>query len=133
MGSSTRSRYRRPAADTAEHPDRPVFVLAHLHTPNNLSTSVRQDGGSTTVNAPPLTYFEMESGVGGDSTPNDAGDNAQTAVVQVRGSVVTIRNYDLRAGRWIDQTWTWDVAKAVEDPEHRFPYYLVPMPRTPWP
>lgn len=154
----------RLAADTAEHPTWPVFVMvhmpmacthyvssewsgeglsegcgdtftsafdnypqavvfgSHIHTPNNISTSIWQDGGFTTVNAPPLSYFEMESGVGGDSTPNDAGDSAQTALVQVRGSVVTIKNYDLQAGRWIPQTWTWDIAKAVQDPEHNFPF-----------
>lgn len=152
----------RLAADTAEHPDWPVFVMvhmpmacthyvstewpgeglsegcgdtftsafddypqavvlgSHIHTPNNISSDIWQDGGFTTVNAPPLAYFEMESGVNGDSTPNDAGDSAQTALFSVHGSVVTIKNYDLQAGRWIPQTWTWDVKKSVED--HDFPF-----------
>lgn len=156
--------HTRMAAATAEHPDRPVFVLVHhplkcthyvsnewygaglsegcgdtfksvfdnfpqavvwgghIHTPNNISTSIWQDGGFTTVNAPPLAYFEMESGVDNDTTPNDAGDNAQTAVVEVAGSVVKVKNYDLQAGRWIDQTWTWDVEEAIKNPQRNFPY-----------
>lgn len=154
----------RLAADTAENPDRPVFVLVHhplkcthyvsnewygaglsegcgdtfqsvfdkfpqavvwgghIHTPNNISTSIWQDGGFTTVNAPPLAYFEMESGVGNSTVPNDAGDNAQTAVVEVNGSVVTVKNYDLRAGQWINQTWKWDVQEALKNPRRNFPF-----------
>ncbi|WP_020579671.1 metallophosphoesterase [Actinopolymorpha alba] len=154
----------RLAADTAENPDRPVFVLVHhplrcthyvsnewygaglstgcgdtfksvfdaypqavvwgghIHTPNNISTSIWQDGGFTTVNAPPLAYFEMESGVDNDTTPNDAGDNAQTSIVEVNGSVVTVKNYDLQAGQWIDQTWKWDVKTAVKNPQKNFPF-----------
>lgn len=88
----------------------------HIHTPNNISTSIWQDGGFTTVNAPPLDYFEMERGVDNDTTPNDAGNNAQTSIVEVRGSVVTVKNYDLQAGQWIDQTWKWDVEEAVRNP-----------------
>lgn len=156
--------HSRLAADTAEHPDRPVFVLVHhplrcthyvsnewygsglatgcgdtfasvfddfpqavvwgghIHTPNNISTSIWQDGGFTTVNAPPLAYFEMESGVDGDTTPNDAGDNAQTSIVEVKGSTVRVKNYDLQAGMWIDQTWKWDVAEALEDPARNFKF-----------
>ncbi len=99
----------------------------HIHTPNNISTSIWQDGGFTTVNAPPLAYFEMERGVIGqgttnDTTPDDAGDNAQSSVVEVKGSVVTIKNFDLQSGLWIDQTWSWDAAKANRDPAQNFPF-----------
>lgn len=156
--------HSRLAIDTAEHPNRPVFVLVHhplrcthyvsnewygaglaegcgdtfesvfdtfpqavvwgghIHTPNNISTSIWQDGGFTTVNAPPLAYFEMESGVDGDTTPDDAGDNAQASIVEVKGSTVTVKNYDLQAGMWIDQTWRWDVAKALRNPQRNFPF-----------
>lgn len=114
----------------------------HIHTPQNISSSVwqGQEGrsgtaatqGFTTVNAPPLAYFEFESGVvntsptsrGNDSTPDDAGNSRQTAIVEVRGSEVTIKNYDLLADQWIDQTWTWDVADAIDTSlsyDERFP------------
>ena len=114
----------------------------HIHTPQNISSSIwqGQEGrsgtgatqGFTTVNAPPLAYFEFESGVvntsptsrGNDSTPDDAGNSRQTAIVEVRGSEVTIKNYDLLADQWIDQTWTWDVADAIDTSlsyDERFP------------
>lgn len=114
----------------------------HIHTPQNIPTSVWQgqenragdkaDKGFTTVNAPPLAYYEFESGVVGtsptsrsnDTTPDDAGNNRQTAVVEITGSKVTIRNYDLLADQWIDQTWTWDVADSVDTTktyDERFP------------
>ncbi|MDF1477502.1 hypothetical protein PYV02_00225 [Leifsonia sp. H3M29-4] len=157
----------RLAADTAEHPDRPVFILVHApircthytsnlwygsgvatgcgdgfdslledypqavvwsghnHTPNNIPTSIWQGtetgGGFTSVNAPSMATMYIDPAAnGGDDTPNDAGDNRQTAVVEVTGSVVTIRSYDLLGDNWIDQTWTWDVADSL-DPELDYP------------
>lgn len=175
---------QRLAADTAEDPTKPVFVLVHhpqrcthyvsnewygtglttgcgndfqsvfdaypqavvwaghIHTPQNISSSIWQgqenragalaDKGFTTVNAPPLAYYEFERGVintnptsrTSDSTPDDAGDNRQTTIVEVYGSQVTIKNYDLLSDRWIDQTWTWDVADSVDTGksyDERFP------------
>ncbi|WP_341941577.1 LamG-like jellyroll fold domain-containing protein [Microbacterium sp. LWH10-1.2] len=115
----------------------------HIHTPQNIPTSIWQgqenragaksDKGFTTVNAPPLAYYEFESGVinssptsrGNDSTPDDAGDNRQTAIVEITGTVVTIKNYDLLSDQWIDQTWTWDVADSVDTAksyDERFPF-----------
>lgn len=115
----------------------------HIHTPQNIPTSIWQPSdvrtgekagkGFTTVNAPPLAYYEFESGVIGtsptsranDTTPDDAGDNRQTAIVEITGSEVTVKNYDLLADEWIDQTWTWDVADAVDTTksyDERFPY-----------
>ncbi|TFC26584.1 metallophosphoesterase [Cryobacterium sp. TMT1-3] len=109
----------------------------HIHTPNHISTSIWQGaegaGGFTTVNAPPLAYYEFERGVvntdpyskvTNDSTPDDGGDNRETAIVEVEGSVVTIKTYDLRANAWEDQVWTWDVAESIDDAlpfEERFP------------
>ncbi|QYM63384.1 LamG-like jellyroll fold domain-containing protein [Microbacterium sp. Se5.02b] len=115
----------------------------HIHTPQNIPTSIwqgqenrsgeRSTQGFTTVNAPPLAYYEFESGVvnssptsrGNDTTPDDAGDNRQTAIVEITGTVVTIKNYDLLADQWIDQTWTWDVAASVDETktyDERFPF-----------
>ena len=114
----------------------------HIHTPQNIPTSVwqgqenrtgdRADKGFTTVNAPPLAYYEFESGVvntsptsrSNDTTPDDAGNNRQTAVVEITGSKVTIKNYDLLADQWIDQTWSWDVADSIDTSksyDERFP------------
>lgn len=115
----------------------------HIHTPQNIPTSIWQgqegrsdesaDKGFTSVNAPPLVYYEFESGVIGtsptsrssDTTPDDAGDNRQTAIVEITGSKVTIKNYDLLADEWIDQTWTWDITDSVDTTkpyDERFPY-----------
>lgn len=115
----------------------------HIHTPQNIPTSIwqgqenrsgeRSTQGFTTVNAPPLAYYEFESGVvnssptsrGNDTTPDDAGNNRQTAIVEITGTTVTIKNYDLLADQWIDQTWTWDVADSVDETksyDERFPF-----------
>lgn len=109
----------------------------HIHTPNHISSSIWQGaqdaGGFTTVNAPPLDYYEFERGVAGtdpyskvtnDSTPDDGGNNRETAIVEVEGSRVTIKTYDLRAKAWEDQVWTWDVAESLDETlafEQRFP------------
>ncbi|QAY72378.1 hypothetical protein ET445_02535 [Agromyces protaetiae] len=119
-----------------------VVWSGHIHTPQNIPTSVwqGQEGrsgtksgkGFTTVNAPPLAYYEFESGVvntsptsrSNDTTPDDAGDNRQTAIVEITGSKVTIKNYDLLADQWIDQTWSWDVADSIDTTksyDERFP------------
>jgi hypothetical protein len=109
----------------------------HIHTPNHISSSIWQGvegaGGFTTVNAPPLAYYEFERGVANtdpyskvvsDSTPDDAGDNRETAIVEVTGSRVTIKTYDLLANAWEDQVWTWDVKDSIDESlafEQRFP------------
>ena len=117
--------------------DYPQAVVwgGHIHTPNHIPTSIWQGteagGGFTTVNAPPLAYYEMESGVVGsdsrqlsDSTPNDAGNNRETAIVEVDGSKVKITNYDLLADMWEPTIWEWDVADSLDETatfEERFP------------
>lgn len=124
--------------------DYPQAVVwgGHIHTPQNIPTSVwqgqenrsgdRAAKGFTTVNAPPLAYYEFETGVintsptsrSNDTTPDDAGNNRQTAVVEITGSKVTIKNYDLLADQWIDQTWSWDVADSIDTSksyDERFP------------
>ncbi len=119
--------------------DYPQAVVwgGHIHTPNHISSSIWQGaegaGGFTTVNAPPLDYYEFERGVvstdpyskvTNDSTPDDGGNNRETAIVQVEGSQVTIKTYDLRAKAWEDQVWTWDIADSVDETlafEQRFP------------
>ena len=117
--------------------DYPQAVVwgGHIHTPNHIPTSIWQGteagGGFTTVNAPPLAYYEMESGVVGadshqlsDSTPNDAGNNRETAIVEVDGSKVKITNYDLQADLWEPTVWEWDVADSLDQSatfEERFP------------
>ncbi|MDF1477501.1 metallophosphoesterase [Leifsonia sp. H3M29-4] len=117
--------------------DYPQAVVwgGHIHTPNHIPTSIWQGteagGGFTTVNAPPLAYYEMESGVVGanshtlsDSTPDDAGNNRETAIVEVDGSKVKITNYDLQADMWEPTIWEWDVADSLDESatfEERFP------------
>lgn len=116
--------------------DYPQAVVwgGHIHTPNHIPTSIWQGteagGGFTTVNAPPLAYYEMEDGVIGadshtnDSTPDDAGNNRETAIVEVDGSKVTITNYDLQADMWEPTVWEWDVADSLDESatfEERFP------------
>jgi hypothetical protein len=116
--------------------DYPQAVVwgGHIHTPNHIPTSIWQGtaagGGFTTVNAPPLAYYEMESGVIGansrsnDSTPDDAGNNRETAIVEVDGSHVRITNYDLLADMWEPTVWEWDVATSIDTSlsyEERFP------------
>ncbi|MGD8168927.1 fibronectin type III domain-containing protein [Herbiconiux sp. P16] len=112
-----------------------VVWSGHIHTPNHIPTSLWQGteagGGFTTVNAPPLAYYEMETGVVSstsneisDSTPDDAGNNRETAIVEVDGSKVTITNYDLQADLWEPTVWQWDVADSLDTTksyEERFP------------
>ncbi|MCS5719223.1 metallophosphoesterase [Herbiconiux sp. CPCC 205763] len=112
-----------------------VVWSGHIHTPNHIPTSLWQGtqagGGFTTVNAPPLAYYEMETGVVSsvsndvsDSTPDDAGNNRETAIVEVDGSKVTITNYDLQADMWEPTVWEWDVAESLDTSksyEERFP------------
>ena len=112
-----------------------VVWSGHIHTPNHIPTSIWQGtqagGGFTTVNAPPLAYYEMETGVVSaisndisDSTPDDAGNNRETAIVEVDGSKVTITNYDLQADMWEPTVWQWDVADSIDTSktfEERFP------------
>jgi hypothetical protein len=112
-----------------------VVWAGHIHTPNHIPTSIWQGtqagGGFTTVNAPPLAYYEMETGVVSayendisDSTPDDAGNNRETAIVEVDGSKVKITNYDLLADMWEPTVWEWDVADSIDTTktfEERFP------------
>ncbi|MCU1412422.1 MAG: hypothetical protein JWR04_3129 [Rhodoglobus sp.] len=112
-----------------------VVWSGHIHTPNHIPTSLWQGteagGGFTTVNAPPLAYYEMETGVVSsisndisDSTPDDAGNNRETAIVEVDGSKVKITNYDLQADMWEPTVWEWDVADSIDTTktfEERFP------------
>lgn len=130
---------------TSVFDDFPQAVVwgGHIHTPQNIPTSIWQgqtgragvlaDKGFTSVNAPPLAYYEFESGVvntsptsrTNDTTPDDAGDNRQSAVIEITGSKVTIKNYDLLADQWIDQTWTWDIADSIDTTksyDERFPF-----------
>ncbi len=64
----------------------------------------------------------METGVVGanshqlsDSTPDDAGNNRETAIVEVDGSHVKITNYDLLADMREPTVWEWDVADSLDD------------------
>ncbi len=49
-----------------------------------------------------------------DSTPDDAGNNRETAIVEVDGSKVKITNYDLQADMWEPTIWEWDVAESLD-------------------
>lgn len=94
-----------------------VTFSGHIHSPNNMPTSIWQDGGYTAVNTVTLSYMEMETGMIYGSIPPNASQIAQGLVVEASGSKVTIKNYDFLAGQWIPQTWTFDIADR-----QNFPY-----------
>lgn len=90
-----------------------VSFSGHIHSPNNMPTSIWQDGGYTAVNTVTLSYMEMETGMIYGSVPPNAKQMAQGLVVEVDGSEVSIKNYDFLANDWIDQTWSFDVTKVL--------------------
>jgi len=109
--------------------DKEVVIFGgHIHSPNNDPRSIWQ-GGFTSVNVPSINYMEMEKGYLGDTgdsvspatktypkTANYA--TGQGLIVSVKGSKVTIANYDFDLCRGprdpngivrIPQTWEFDV------------------------
>lgn len=94
-----------------------VTFSGHIHSPNNMPTSIWQDGGYTAVNTVTLSYMEMETGMIYGTVPPNASQIAQGLVVEAEGSRVTIKNYDFLADQWIPQTWTFDIADR-----ENFPY-----------
>ncbi|MRM89527.1 DUF1080 domain-containing protein [Faecalicatena contorta] len=94
------------------HPHAVTFS-GHIHSPNNMPTSIWQDGGYTAVNTVTLSYMEMETGMIYGSVPPNASQIAQGLVVEASGSRVTIKNYDFLADKWIPQTWTFDVNETL--------------------
>jgi len=114
--------------------DDPEVVIfgGHIHTPNSDPRSIWQ-GGFTSVNVPSTNYMEMEKGYLGDgdgascsSWPKIAGNaSGQGLIVSVKGSKVTIENYDFDLSQGprdisgverIPQTWEFDVAHPSEFP-----------------
>lgn len=95
-----------------EYPQAVTFS-GHIHSPNNMPTSIWQDGGYTAVNTVTLSYMEMETGMIYGSIPPNASQIAQGLVVEANGSTVTIKNYDFLADQWIPQTWTFDVTETL--------------------
>jgi hypothetical protein len=93
-----------------------VTFSGHIHTPNNHPRSIWQDGGFTAVNVPTLTYLWMEPGMVYGEVPPDAHDFAGVTYVEVEGTKVTIKNYDLLAEQYVPQTWTFDTSKPDEFP-----------------
>lgn len=100
------------------HPHAVTFS-GHIHSPNNMPTSIWQDGGYTAVNTVTLSYMEMESGMIYGSVPPNASQIAQGLVVEANGSRVTIKNYDFLADKWIPQTWTFDVTETLPYTDER--------------
>ncbi|MCL2880648.1 MAG: fibronectin type III domain-containing protein, partial [Treponema sp.] len=117
--------------------DDPEVVIfgAHIHSPNNEPRSIWQ-GAFTSLNAPCTNYIEIESGIFlGDSTDGISvssfpkiGSQAhgQGLIVSVKGSRVTIDNYDfdmceghtsLFSVTKLPQTWEFDISKP-----DKFPY-----------
>ena len=97
------------------HP-RVVSFSGHMHTPNNLTTSLWQaEGGYTAINTATTSYVALESGTLWGANPPDRADFAQGMLVNVAGNKVEIKNYDFYADRWINQTWTFDTTEP-------FPY-----------
>jgi hypothetical protein len=104
------------------HP-RAVTFSGHLHSTNNLSTSIWQDGGYTTINTVTTSYMWLASGMVYGEVPPNASQCAQGLLVEVNGSEVTVKNYDILADAWIDQTWNFDVGPA----SMRMPYTTANM------
>lgn len=100
------------------HPHAVTFS-GHIHSPNNMPTSIWQDGGYTAVNTVTLSYMEMESGMIYGSVPPNKSQIAQGLVIEASGSKVTIKNYDFLADKWIPQTWTFDVNDTLPYTEKR--------------
>ena len=100
------------------HPHAVTFS-GHIHSPNNMPTSIWQDGGYTAVNTVTLSYMEMETGMIYGSVPPNASQIAQGLVVEASGSRVTIKNYDFLADKWIPQTWTFDVNETLPYTDER--------------
>lgn len=96
-----------------------VTFSGHIHSPNNMPTSIWQDGGYTAVNTVTLSYMEMETGMIYGSVPPNASQIAQGLVVEAEGSRVTIKNYDFLADQWIPQTWTFDVNDTLPYTDER--------------
>jgi len=114
--------------------DKEVVIFGgHIHTPNQDPRSIWQ-GGFTSVNSPSTNYMEMEKGYLGDSEDGTTNRTypkvanaayGQGLIVAVKGSKVTIENYDFdycegeakRQGTVREaQTWEWDVTKPAEFP-----------------
>jgi 3',5'-cyclic AMP phosphodiesterase CpdA len=104
------------------HP-RAVTFSGHLHSTNNLSTSIWQDGGYTTINTVTTSYMWLAAGMVYGEVPPNATQCAQGLLVEVDGSEVTVKNYDILADAWIDQTWNFDVDPASP----RMPYTTANM------
>lgn len=100
------------------HPNAVTFS-GHIHSPNNMPTSIWQDGGYTAVNTVTLSYMEMETGMIYGSIPPNSSQIAQGLVVEAKGSRVTIKNYDFLADKWIPQTWTFDVNESLPYTDER--------------
>jgi len=111
--------------------DKEVVIFGgHIHSPNNDPRSIWQEG-FTSVNVPSINYMEMEKGYLGD-TGNSVSPVSKTypkianiatgqgLIVSVKGSKVTIANYDFDLCKGqrdpkgiirIPQTWEFDVTK----------------------
>lgn len=90
-----------------------VSFSGHIHSPDNMPTSIWQDGGYTAVNTVTLSYMEMESGMVYGTIPPNASDIAQGMIIEAEGSKVTIKNYDFLSNQYIPQTWTFDVTESL--------------------
>jgi hypothetical protein len=121
--------------------DDPEVVIfgGHLHMPNNDPRAIWQ-GGFTSVNTATLYYFNLgrgylvyiTDGVTNSGYPKIAGrlgGAGQGQIVSVKGSKVTIENYDFDFSEGprpisdivkIPQTWEFDVSRPAD-----FPYTSV--------
>jgi hypothetical protein len=114
--------------------DDPEVVIfgGHVHLPNNDPRAIWQ-GGFTSVNVPSIHYMSMGSiylgnstdGVKNSSTYKTGTAVGQGMIVSVKGSIVTIENYDFDLSEGsrpisgverIPQTWEFDVTKPSDFP-----------------
>lgn len=90
-----------------------VVFTGHAHATSASPASLWQ-GGYTAVNVPSTAYMSVKTS-GKDIMPMQA-DLCEALLVEVEGSAVTIRNYDINTGNPFPHTWSFDVAKPESFP-----------------
>ena len=94
-----------------------VVLSGHIHYPNRIPTAIWQDKGWTAMNVPSENssyYGEAPGGESGTSLGSTV--DVQTTIVEVVGSTVTVKQYDLATGEQDGPTWSWNAADKKDRP-----------------